>query len=141
MRSASLFLAQTLVYGCVFETVAIVGSQRSGSVSMERLGQTPRKRSRRASNVGNPQNLAFWRGCSRFWPPSGGTAKVAEIGKGDREDLRRASRIQKLASACHTEGSGGSGGNWWGTGGELVGLICPPPLTIWAFDTLIKCHF
>ena len=44
MRSASLFLAQTLVYGCVFETVAIVGSQRSRSVSMERLGQTPRKK-------------------------------------------------------------------------------------------------
>ena len=43
MRSTSLFLAQTLVYGCVFETVAFVGSQRSRSVSMERLGQTPRK--------------------------------------------------------------------------------------------------
>ena len=31
------------MYDCVFETVAIVGSQRSRSVSMERLGQTPRK--------------------------------------------------------------------------------------------------
>ena len=43
MRSTSLLGAQTLVYSCVFETVAIVGSQRSGSGSMERLGQTPRK--------------------------------------------------------------------------------------------------
>ena len=59
MRSTSLFLAQTLVYGCVFETVAIVGSQRSRSVSMERLGQTPRKEQKSIFDFLSPPSAEY----------------------------------------------------------------------------------
>ena len=77
MRSTSLFLAPTLVCGSVFETVAIVGSQRSGSVSMERLGQTPRKEQKSIFEFLSPLSA------------EDAEKKAAE----QKEDLRKASRI------------------------------------------------